>query len=303
MKTELQRVILPTLVVWLAVVVLAFDDPASMLAQHGLVVPLAFLGAVIANATAVGGGIVFMPLFIFGYGIAALPALKLALASQAFGMTSGALGWSPRFIIRRALLLGGTAAGVGTFLGTYVWVPENVDIKLVFGWCSVCVGAALFAEMLLGKLGYATRMQQRGWMWDAAFVFTCLGGGIINAWVSIGIGEVMALWLMLGHRIRVPHAIATGVATLSICSLLGLAFHAHLGGIPWTLLAFTAPGCLLGGRYGAQLGRLVEEYFDRRRQGRSGWLNTHFSPVKAFFATVVLADGTMILVGRILLSY
>ena len=52
-----------------------------------LLTVLAFLTASVANATAIGGGFLFMPLFIFIYQLAPVMALKLSIATQAFGMT------------------------------------------------------------------------------------------------------------------------------------------------------------------------------------------------------------------------
>jgi uncharacterized membrane protein YfcA len=69
----------------------------------------------------------------------------------------------------------------------------------------------------------------------------------VNALVSIGIGEVVALWLLFRHRVAIETAIGTGVLVLAACSVLGLVLHAQLGGVPWSYLAFTAPGAALGG--------------------------------------------------------
>ncbi|HMO23517.1 MAG TPA: sulfite exporter TauE/SafE family protein, partial [Candidatus Melainabacteria bacterium] len=53
-----------------------------------------FLGAIIGNITAIGGGLIFIPILVFGYHLPAVAALKTSIATQAFGMTSGAIAWS-----------------------------------------------------------------------------------------------------------------------------------------------------------------------------------------------------------------
>ncbi len=52
-----------------------------------------FGGAIIASATAVGGGIVFNPMLQLIFGISGFSALALAIIVQCAGMTSGAYGW------------------------------------------------------------------------------------------------------------------------------------------------------------------------------------------------------------------
>ena len=52
-----------------------------------------FGGALIASATAVGGGIVFNPMLQLVFGISGFSALSLAIVVQCGGMTSGAYGW------------------------------------------------------------------------------------------------------------------------------------------------------------------------------------------------------------------
>lgn len=52
-----------------------------------------FCGAVIANATAIGGGIVFNPMLQLIFGISGFSALTLAIVVQCTGMASGTYGW------------------------------------------------------------------------------------------------------------------------------------------------------------------------------------------------------------------
>lgn len=55
-----------------------------------------FCGAVIANATAIGGGIVFNPMLQLIFGISGFSALTLAIVVQCTGMASGTYGWHKR---------------------------------------------------------------------------------------------------------------------------------------------------------------------------------------------------------------
>ncbi|MDH3686431.1 MAG: sulfite exporter TauE/SafE family protein [Myxococcales bacterium] len=273
----------------LAVLFLFFEAPWSVLARNWFITPVAIVAATFANATAVGGGFIFVPLFLFGLDLTALQSLKLSLASQAFGMTSGALGWSRTFILPGPLLAAALTSGAGMVIGTFVVPADASMIKGIFGWVALGIAAALALEMRFGDRQVLLRVEARSFTRDAGYALACLVGGVLTAWVSIGIGEVVALYLLFVYRIRIEAAIATGVAALAIDSILGFAFHANLGGIHWEYLVFTAPGCVLGGRYGARLGRWVE--------GRGnpadlpGAPPNHASPLKWLFVAVCVVDG------------
>ena len=133
------------------VIVTFFDDPWTLIKSNWIITPIAFVAAAFANATAVGGGFLFVPLFIYVYGLTPIIALKLSLATQAFGMTSGSLGWSRKFIDGRGLLVGGMASLVGMYLGTYEWQIASEDIKPVFGWVSMVIFTAIMLEIYFGK--------------------------------------------------------------------------------------------------------------------------------------------------------
>ena len=252
----------------------------DVLSAYGVIVPIAIASAAAANATAVGGGFVFMPLFSLGYGLGGHATLALSLSTQAFGMTSGALGWSLASIDRRALLVACATSGAGMLLGTLVVTPAEETIRTAFAWGSLAVAAAMVAMLWVPTTG-APRPRTR--MDDWLFAVACALGGLITAWVAIGIGEVVALWLMFRWRASAGTAIATGVAALAFCSVLGLVCHAALGAVPWIYLAFTAPSVVLGGRLGARLGRRLEA------AGRGHWL-------KALVAVVIALDGAVMFV-------
>ena len=265
-------------------------SPLEPFAELWPVLPLAFFAAACASATAIGGGFLFVPLFIFGYGIGPLMALQLALGTQSVGMSSGALGWSRQFIDMRALVLGSGFAFVGLALGTLVWTPSPLEVKAVFGWVSLFVATVIVIELRAAERGNARDedMPMPKPLELVVFGLACIAGGLITAWVSIGVGEVIALWLLFRHRTRIEKAIGTGVGVLALCSILGLVIHASTAGsdFPWTYLAFTAPGVILGGFCGARAARWIEPKM--AAAGRP-------SPIKIVFALVAFLDGLVML--------
>ena len=269
------------------------DDPGASFARLWPVTPVAVLASAFANATAIGGGFLFVPVFILGYGLDPLVALPLSLSTQAVGMSSGALGWSRRFVAIRPLTLALAGALPGMVLGTFVWTPSAIQVKGTFGWVSLLVGLAMFLEYRADRRDEREAATRESAVEGVVYWGACLAGGLVTAWVSIGIGEVVALWLLLLHRRRIEVAIGTGVVALAACSVLGFFLHAGLSyagssgaAFPWTYLAFTVPGVLVGGYAGARIGRRLEE------RARAGGRR---SPLKAIFAVVVLCDGIVML--------
>ena len=256
---------------------------------------VAFFAASVANATAIGGGFLFMPLFIFVYKLAPAVALKLSIATQAFGMTSGALAWGRKYIDKRAFILASSTSILGVWVATYLWVVPSNYIKPLFALISLGVFFALILEMKLKVVDEQQTAKFTLNVISVFFVFSAFAGGLITGWTAIGVGEVVALYLLFFYRLRLDIAIGTGVAVLDVSSIVGLMFHLHLGGIPLELLAFTVPGVILGGRYGAKMAKHIEAEV---KQSASRNIIKK-SPLKLIFAVVILLDCIVILISEL----
>lgn len=289
------KVVTAIFAVWALTLTVFFENPLEIIQSNWFITPVAFVAAAFANATAIGGGFLFVPLFIFGFDLTAIASLKLSLATQAFGMTSGAIGWSKKFIVGKALLIAAIASGLGMYFGTYEVVISNAMVKSMFAWVSLAIFVVILLEILYGNRSHGERIENDSLIKSGLFAVACFAGGMVTAWTAIGIGEVVALYLLFVYRIRIEAAIGTGVAALAIDSILGFAFHSQVGGIVYEYLIFTAPGVMLGGFFGARLGRMVEEAMHVRRQERSDTVLTNHSPLKWLFAIVILIDGLAML--------
>lgn len=262
------------------------DSPRELLTRNGPIVGVAYAAALIANATAVGGGVVFLPFFSFFYGLTSLESLKLALSTQAFGMSSGAVHWSVGRIDWRLLAIACACGGIGMTFGTFIFKPDEAYINIAFGATSLLLGVGLLLECLFAKRTNELPVGSVKFTGLLGFAVLCVTTGMVNAWVSIGIGEAVALWFFFRWRFSITQSVAAGVIVLAFCSVLGFVFHAGLGGIPWPLLAFTIPGVILGGRMGAKLGVRLGE---KAPSGSSGML------LRVFVAIVIFLDGLTVL--------
>jgi uncharacterized membrane protein YfcA len=252
---------------------------------------VAFFAASVANATAIGGGFLFMPLFIFVYSLAPPIALKLSIATQAFGMSSGALTWGRDYIDKNAFILASVASISGVWFATYHFAVPSGYIKPLFALISLGVFIALVIEM---RLKVTDQQQNARFSFNTIGIFFILAaftGGLVTGWTAIGVGEIVALYLLFFYQLRLDKAIGTGVAVLAVSSIAGFIFHTDLGGIPWGLLMFTVPGVILGGRYGVIAAKYLESTLG---QSSSDQLFKK-SPLKFIFAMVILVDCMVIL--------
>ena len=280
----------------LALIVLTYFG-FSLLGEGIFLTITAFFAASVANATAIGGGFLFMPLFIFVYKLAPAVALKLSIATQAFGMTSGALAWGRKYIDKKAFILASSASILGVWVATHLWVVPSNYIKPLFALISLGVFFALILEM---RLKVVDEQQAAKFVLNVTavfFVFSAFFGGLITGWTAIGVGEVVALYLLFFYRLRLDIAIGTGVAVLAVSSIAGLMFHLHLGGIPWELLAFTVPGVILGGRYGVKIAKHIE--LEVKQSASRNMIKK--SPLKLIFAFVILIDCIVIFLSELVI--
>jgi uncharacterized membrane protein YfcA len=251
-------------------------DPIAELRTGWVFIIVGFLGAVIGNLTAIGGGLIFIPVLIFGYHIAPVLALKTAIVSQAFGMTSGAFAWNaarkvPWHIVPWSL----PGLVAGSTVSSLVIHPNAMLVKGLFGPVSILLGALLLLTVRSEQFGEP--------VWDkparAAVVASSFVGGLLTGWVAIGEGEIVAATLMLGFGFASETAIALGVVLLSINSIYLAALHIGvLGGVSWNIAAFTVVGCVIG----AQLAPVCAKYLKQ-------------STLKIVFGIVAILDGMLFL--------
>jgi uncharacterized membrane protein YfcA len=268
------------LAVWLVIYLTVFPDPVGLLRKNWYFILIGLVGATIGNATAVGGGIVFIPAFMFVFHFPALTALKIALASQSFGMTSGAIGWAgKRVVIPRMLWAAIPLLVIGSIIGSLVVRPNSFLIKGLFGPVSIFIG--IVTLLLLHRYSERDDIPKYGYFWLAVM---SLIGGTITGWIAIGAGEVIAAFLMLAYGLRAERAIGLGVILLAINSIILTLIHQlFLGGIPWEIAMFVALGCVFGGR----LGPFVGQKFGPTR-------------LKIAFAAVAIVDGLLFITQFIL---
>jgi len=260
---------------WFALFILCFNNPADLAARNWPLILVGVAGSVIGNITAIGGGLVFIPVLMFVYHTDPVSALKLAFVTQAVGMTSGATGWLQRKEVPLELL-NWTLPGllIGTAISTVFIHPHPVLVKGLFGPISVLVGVLIL--ITLNRKGALEKLPDTA---RKDIFLVSLIGGMITAWVAIGEGEIIAAFCMLRYGLSANKAIGLGVVLLSINSLLLAIVHSlYFGGVPWDMAIFTILGVIWGGRMGPFLAQKAS-----------------LRSIKLFFGWIAILDGLLVI--------
>ncbi|WP_414827907.1 sulfite exporter TauE/SafE family protein [Alteromonas sp. H39] len=225
---------------------------------------LGVVGAIFANATGAGGGVVFVPFFNqLGFEPQAIVATSFAI--QCCGMTAGAITWW-RFYqdhcqkatawqgLKSGLALTVPASLCGIWLAQYgpVITPRldalqgNMEaLHLGFGVFSILLALAIFASIpLLKRTVFSSKFTQFDIL---ALPVVAFVGGAVTAWLSVGVGELVAVYLII-RGFSVTMAIALAVI-LSAASVWGaVVYHIFFShAVMWAVVLFAGLGAVIGG--------------------------------------------------------
>ncbi len=248
------------ILVWWAV-----DTDTAQLRQMWFLPGIGVVGAIIANASGTGGGVVFVPVFnaMRDLDVMALDPLQVTAASmgiQAFGMSVGALRWTDRLYHQKTLapLEARTQPGDYWLICALVLalsIPALLATQRLatFDGQAVLLGYKSFSILLGLALLLATwtlnrNVPERTTLapFDIAMLaLISIPGGAITALFSVGIGELVAFYLFLRHY---PMVLSVGTACVisAISVAAGLVWHVDAGFVQWEVVLLAAPGAMLG---------------------------------------------------------
>ncbi|WP_442863994.1 sulfite exporter TauE/SafE family protein [Alteromonas sp. ASW11-130] len=258
-----KAVLLIIIVCWCALISIQ-PKPFELITAYSPFTLLGVLGAVFANATGAGGGVVFVP-FFNQLAFSPVSIVATSFAIQCCGMTAGALTWWHHYCKEKApnaewkalprsltvavpASLGGiwlTQFGTRAFEQLSFLQGKVEDIHLGFGIFSIVLSLALFAtSMMKAHPIYRNKLQ--------AFDAICLvgigcAGGVLTAWLSVGVGELVAVYLILrGFNIAMSIAVAV---ILTAFTVWGAIPHHIINtmAINWPVVMFAGMGAIIGG--------------------------------------------------------
>lgn len=273
------------LLIWGAVLLMQ-TDTQQLLAGYSHFFILGLIGAIVANSTGSGGGIVFIP-FFDALGLSSNQAVGTSMLIQCFGMTMGSLAWLTSMhrtrhkldsrlpLLRRLLVVAGPATIVGVLAGQYLLPEPPLAMTTIFRGFSILFGLVLLFitfSTLKRCAGHSHLSPQHALL----VVLVCLAGGVVTAWISIGVGEWIAL-LLLFSRFPTMIAVSVGVCMSSVAVLTGAWYHISIiNSVNWEIVLFAAPAAMIGG----VIARALAVRLGPRR-------------LKIFLASWILASGIM----------
>lgn len=257
-------------------------DTLSVVSDYFAFSLLGITGAVFANSTGAGGGVVFIPMFN-QLGFTELQAVATSFGIQCFGMTAGAFTWWHHYrhdkidlhvwhSFTPIIALCGVCAIAGLWL-VYIfdWVSPG-SLHHSFSLFSIVLGLAILVSVFFLKPG--KEHSNLEWYDILALVLIGVFGGILTAWLSVGVGELLAIYLIL-RRFDVTMAVAAAVVVSALVVWAAALEHFWLNpNAYWQVLVFAGPGAVLGGVFAKTL---------------VSWLSAR--KLKIFFASWVLIVG------------
>lgn len=254
--------------VW-AFVIFSQNNVGALLQEYGFFTFVGIVGAVFANATGAGGGVIFVPFFAY---LSFTPdsIVATSFAIQCCGMTAGAITWTRFFCTQRqtdqrktdsqwgalpsALLLTVIPSLCGVLFSQYtthgsvlllnvLGGPEN--LHTVFGVFSVILAIAIIASIpLMKRQVFSNALAGNDIVCLPTIAFL---GGCITAWLSIGVGELVAVYLIIrGFNVTMSIAVAVILSAFTVWS--ALPFHVLVShAIVYDVVIFAGAGAILGG--------------------------------------------------------
>jgi len=221
-------------------------------------------GAIIANATGAGGGILFIPAFT-SMGVSQKEAVATSIVIQCFGMTTGAIAWFLSFkkrpaIYRRyksfmktTILVAGVASMTGVLLGEHILSNKlPFSVNSAFSMISICFGFIILVISYL-KLSTSIPRSQSSPL-DILLCFLIgFSGGIITSIISIGVGEILLMLLFLrNYPIQISIFMAVVISSMTVLAAAPY-FIYSMHAVVWGIVMFAAPAAMLGGLLGQKL--------------------------------------------------
>lgn len=252
------------LVLLWVVVIFSQSAPLVLIAENSLFSLLGIIGAIFANATGAGGGVVFVPFFNH-LAFSSQSVVATSFAIQCCGMTAGAITWwrykrchhqtdSQWCALPTSLMLSVPASLCGVLFAQFG--PEKFSvlsplkggieqIHLGFGAFSILLAVAIFASIPFLK---RVALKQDAEQFDiVALPVISFFGGIVTAWLSVGVGELVAVYLIIrGFNVTMSIAVAVILSAFTVWG--AVIYHVLVTqAIVWDVVIFAGAGAIIGG--------------------------------------------------------
>lgn len=219
------------------------------------------IGLILA-LTGAGGGILAVPLLVFGVGIGVAQAGPIGLLAVGLAASLGALlGLRSGMVRYRAAAL---IAGAGMLLAPAgLWLARQMDnrwLSILFALTLLYVAFNTYHKAKVATGGSASapvqgppcvREGERGrFMWTGpcavALSLSGLLAGLLSGLLGVGGGFVMVPALQRYTDLDMQSVVATSLATIALISAAGVVTSAASGNLNWEIALPFAGGALVG---------------------------------------------------------
>lgn len=225
--------------------------------------------------TGAGGGILAVPLLVFGLHLSIMQAAPVGLiavgAASAFGAVLGLREGVVRY--RAAAVIGFTGMALAPFGVRLARVIPNAPLMVAFSLVLALVAWRMFNQAQRIPSGQTESVQEQSklpcvlnpaegrliWTLPCAWALAGTGAvsGILSGLLGVGGGFVIVPSLNRFTNLQMRSIFATSLAVISLVSVGGIAAAAWQGSIAWNIAAPFAAGAivalLLGRRVAARL--------------------------------------------------
>jgi len=213
------------------------------------------IGALIANSTGVGGGVVFVPVFS-ALNLEVEEIIGTSLMIQSFGMTFGAYHWMKRIKhefngnineISKIVVV----VFSGSILGMLI-IGQSINNSFGSSLVIFKIVSIIFLVLLIINIVLKNNLfnveRHDGIRMLILMFFIGIVGGSMTLSVSIGIGELVAIILiMTGYNVYL--SISAAVILSSLTVIPSAIFYVNNNYVLWNVVLFAVPGALIGARF------------------------------------------------------
>jgi len=249
-----KRFFISFLIIWAAMILFA-PMPIPELIDYSLFSLLGILGAIFANSTGAGGGVIFIPMFN-QLNFTELQSVATSFSIQCFGMTAGAITWYLHYHkektelrlwqgFKRIILITSLTSIIGVWAVYGFNIASPSSLHHSFSWFSLLLGLFIVFTVYFAK-PHRERSQIHIVDW-LVIVLIGLFGGALTAWLSVGVGEIIAIYLIV-RRFDVTMAVAVAVVVSAITVWASIWQHTLIDfQVVWQVTIFAGPSAVIGG--------------------------------------------------------
>jgi uncharacterized membrane protein YfcA len=237
--------------------------PESKEAEMIVVLLLGFTVGVILALTGAGGGILAVPLLVFGVGLSMAEAGPIGLLAVGLAATLGAvMGLKNGTVRYKAALLIAGAGIVCSPLG--LWLAQrtpNRPLTIMFAFVLMYVAFRVYQRSLPPSTESKTPVTSKpppclldvnrgklNWTAPCAWALTVSGivAGGLSGLLGVGGGFVMVPALQRYTNLTAQSVLATSLAVIALVSISGVAASSAAGHLQWTVAIPFSIGALVG---------------------------------------------------------